>query len=49
MEGMQIFKHRLDSYGKRGCNWPHKHYRATGLRVINLIFYKWIFKNYIRI
>jgi len=34
MDEMHIFQHRLNSFGKRGCNWPHKHFKATALRVL---------------
>lgn len=39
MEEMQIFQKRLDSFGRRGCNWPHKHFKATALRLAQVGFY----------
>jgi len=39
MEEMQVFQHRLKSFGNRGCNWPHKHFKATGLRLAQVGFY----------
>jgi hypothetical protein len=39
MDEMHIFQHRLNSFGKRGCNWPHKHFKATALRLAQVGFY----------